>query len=90
MRSELAQVLVDISNPASLAFQESLHELGKICGIKELLPKSCILSGSLLDISLPSTSGRACEGTLDGSRVRVKRVISYPEGDPQKAKEVRF
>ena len=29
------------------------------------------------------------EGTLDGSRVRIQRVRTYPGGDPRKLKEVR-
>ena len=30
-----------------------------------------------------------CEGTLGDSKVRVQRVRLYPQGDPQKVKEVR-
>jgi hypothetical protein len=55
-----------------------------------VLPKSCILSDSLLVVGLPSASGRGYEGTFDGSKVRVLRTRSYPEGDLQKVKEVRF
>lgn len=87
--SEAAQVLVNISDPAAdLALQQSLHELGKICGIKELLPKSCTLPDSLLNVDAPSPSGRVCAGTLDGSRVRIKRVGVHQMGDPQNV-EVR-
>ena len=75
------QVLADISDHAGPIFRESLHELGKICGVKEVLPKSCTLSESLI--------GCVYEGTFNGSKVRVRRVRAYPGGDPQKAKEVR-
>ena len=73
----------------SLAFQEYLYELKTICGVKEILPKSCTLSGFLPDNSIPPASGCAYEGTLDGSKVRIQRVRMCPEGDPQKVKEVR-
>ena len=79
-----------ISNHASPAFQEYLHELKNICGVKEVLPKSYTLSSSLLAIGLPSVSGCVHEGTFDGSKVRIQRVIMYPKGDPQVFKTVRF
>jgi len=78
-----------MSNHASPAFQEYLHELKNICGIKEVLPKSHTLSSSLLVIGLPSVSGSVYEGTFDGSKVRIRRIV-YPEGDPQEFKMVRI
>ena len=48
--------------------------------MKEVLPKSCTLSESLL--------GCVYEGTLDGSKVRVRRLRMHPGGDPRKVKEV--
>ena len=80
---------MSISNHASPAFQEYLHELKNICGIKEVLPKSHTLSSSLLAIGLPSVSGFVHEGTFDGSKVRIRRIV-YPEGDPQGFKMVRI
>ena len=71
----------------NLTFQESLHELGRICGTKKLLPKSCALSGSRRGIG-SIASGCVCEGTLDDSKVRVERVRTQITGDPQKIKEV--
>ena len=65
-----------------------MQELKRICGVKEVLPASCTLSG-LPDNSLPPISGCVYEGTLDGSRVRIQRVRIYPGGDLQKVKEVR-
>ena len=55
-----------------------------------MLPTSCTLSpDSLLDTSPSSVSGYTHEGTLDRSKVRIKRVRIAPKGDPQKVKEVR-
>ena len=76
-----------ISNHASPAFQECLHELKNICGIKEVLPKSHTLSSSLPVISLPPASGRVHEGT---SKIRIQRVRMHLKGDPQRFKTVRF
>ena len=73
----------------SLAFQEYLHELKTICGVKEMLPESCTLSGFLPDDGHPPASGYVYEATLDGSKVRIQRVRMCPEADPQKVKEVR-
>ncbi|KAF9644929.1 hypothetical protein BDM02DRAFT_823150 [Thelephora ganbajun] len=83
----LDSVLVGIPDPTGSIFQECLHELGKICRVREILPKSCTVSDSLLEIGLPSTSGYAYDGALDGSKVRIQRVRSYPEGDPQEVKQ---
>jgi len=43
---------------------------------------------SLLDTSPSPVSGCTYEGTLGGSKVRIKRVRIVPKGDPQKVKEV--
>jgi hypothetical protein len=75
------QVLVDISDHTGPVFQESLQELRKICGVKQILPASCTLSESLV--------GCVYQGTFDGSKVRVRRVRTYPGVDMQKVKEVR-
>ena len=76
-----------ISNHASPAFQEYLHELKNICGIMEVLPKSHTLSSSLPVIALPPASERVHEGT---SKIRIQRVRMHPNGDPQTFKTVRF
>ena len=55
----------------------------------ELLPTSYTLSDSLLDAGLPSASGCVREGTVNGSRVRIKRVSMHRAGDMQKVKKVR-
>ena len=46
-----------------------------------MLPESCTVPESRL--------GCVYEGTLDGSKVRIRRVRVRPGRDPQKAKEVR-
>jgi len=81
---------MSISNHTSPAFQEYLHELRNICGVNEVLPKSCALSNSLLAIGLPSVSGSTHEGTFGGSKVRIRRVIMYSEGDPHMLGIVRI
>jgi len=78
---------MSISNHASPAFQEYLHELKDICGIKEVLPKSHTLSISFPVISLPPASGRVHEGT---SKIRIQRVRMHSNGDTQIFKTVRF
>ena len=80
---------MSISNHASSAFQEYLHELRNICGVNGVLPKPYTLSSSLLSIGLPSVSGSVHEGTFGGSKVRIRRVTMYPSGDPQTFKMVR-
>ena len=79
-RSPLAQVLCEISDPSSAPFQELLDELKRICGVKNVLPTTCILSDSLPEY----THG----GIFDGSKVRIKRVQTHSQGGPQKANEV--
>ena len=81
---------MSISNHASSAFQEYLHELRNVCGDSEVLPKSCILSSSLLAIGLPSVSGSVHEGTFDGGKVRIQRIIVYPNEVPRTFGMVRF
>ena len=71
---------MEISDRAIPIFQETLRELGKICGLKEVLPKSWTLPESLL--------GCVYKGKFNGSKVRIRRVRMYPGGDPQKVKEV--
>ena len=76
-----------MSNHASPAFREYLHELKDICGIKGVLPKSHTLSSSLPVIGLPPVSGSVHGGTL---KVQIRRVRMHPNGDPQIFKTVRF
>ena len=81
LRSTLFQVLTDIPDRTSVLFRRSLQDLRKICGVNDVLPESCTVPESRL--------GCVYEGTLDGSKVRIRRVRVRPGGDSQKAKEVR-
>jgi len=69
---------VDGLAPSSDASQKCLSELKQICGARAILPTSYTLSSHNLTISSePFASGGygdVYQATLDGSRVRVKRV----------------
>ena len=83
---------LDMLDPASSGFQKCLRELRNICGTRMILPTSCTISSSLMSTGLhPITSkgpGDSYEGTLDGSKVCVKRVQVYSKGDPEKVTKV--
>ena len=59
-----------------------------------ILPTSHILSSSILDVGhqpvASGGSGEIYEGTLNGSRVCVKRVRIYSEDGPDKMTRVHF
>ena len=59
-----------------------------------ILPSSCILSSSVLNISRQPVasggSGDIYQGTLDGSTVCVKRVRIYSKEGPEKTKKVCY
>jgi len=86
-----AQVL-DGLDPSSAASRKCLRELRSICGIKGILPISYTLSSHLLNIGPePFASGGFGDiynGTLDGSRVCIKRVRAYAKDGQQKAIKV--
>ena len=65
-----------------------LHELGIICGTREILPESCTIPGSSLDTVLSFVSGHVYEGTLNGSKVLVERLWMYSNDAPQGVKQV--
>lgn len=77
-------------DPASPPFQESLHELKRICSAQKVLPKSWTISDSLPTVGSPVAFGHAREGTLDGSKVRIKPVIVHFEEEVQNVEEVRY
>ena len=89
---KLAQAL-DNLDPSGPAFRKCLRELRNRCSAGGILPTSYTLSPHLLNVgSEPFASGGrgdVYEGTLDGSRVCIKRVKVYTQGDPQKAARVR-
>ena len=89
----LAQVL-DGLNPSSPAFRKCLRELRRICGARGILPTSYTLSSHLLAMGPePFASGGygdVYDGTLDGSRVCVKRIRMYSRDGPGNAAKVCY
>ena len=85
---------LDVLDPTTPGFRRCLRELRKICGTRTILPASCTLSPSHLDINLhPVASGGpgdVYEGRLNGSKVCVKRVRVYSGDSPTKATKVHY
>ena len=85
------QVLNSLDPPHS-GFWECLDELRKICGSWMILPTSYTLSSSLLNVDCQPVAsggtGDVYEGTLNNSRVCVKRVRVYSKDGPGKATKV--
>ncbi|KAF9645728.1 kinase-like protein [Thelephora ganbajun] len=79
---------LDHLDPSGAASRKCLRELRSICGTRAILPTSYTLSNELLDIGPdPFASGGfgdVYHGTLNGSRVCVKRVRVYIRDGPQK------
>ncbi|KAF9645415.1 kinase-like protein [Thelephora ganbajun] len=75
-------------DPSGAASRKCLRELGSICSTNAILPTSYTLSADLLDISTDPFAWGGCgdvyRGTLNGSRVCVKRVRIYTKYGPQK------
>jgi hypothetical protein len=88
-----SQALDDL-DPASSAFRKCLHELRHVCNTGTIFPLPYTLSP--LDLAVchqPVASGDSCgvyEGSLNGSRVCVKRVRIYTKDGPKKAIQVHF
>ena len=87
-----AQAL-DCLDPSGPAFRKCLRELRSRCGTGGILPASYILPSRRLNVgSEPFAAGAygdVYEGTLDGSRVCIKRIRMYNPDGPQKAARVR-
>ena len=83
---------LDGLDPSSAAFRKCLRELRSICGTRGILPASYMLSSDLLDVAPdPFASGGygdVHKGTLDGSKVCIKRVRVYARDGPQKTARV--
>ena len=88
-----AQALDDL-DPSGAAFRKCLRELRSVCGTRGILPTSYTLSPHLLNIDPdPFASGGYGDvygGTLDGSRVCIKRVRVYARDGPKKATKARY
>ena len=77
----------------SAAFRKCLRELKKICGSRQILPRSYTLPYNLTIQSEAFTSGGFGDiyrGTLDRSEVCVKRVRVYATDGQKEASRVRF
>jgi len=85
---------LDGLDPSSRASRKCLRELRSVCGTRMILPTSCIIPPHLPTIDLEPFAcggfGDVYHGTLDGSRVCIKRVRMYTEDGPQKATKVRY
>ena len=86
-----AQALDDIDS-SKAAFRKCLRELRTICGTGTILPTSYTLSSHLLSVSPDPVAlggyGDVHEGTLNGSRVCVKRMRVYAEHGSKEAAKV--
>ncbi|KAF9642913.1 kinase-like protein [Thelephora ganbajun] len=76
-------------DPSGAASRKCLRELRNICGTNAILPTSYTLSADLLGVGTDPFAwggfGDVYHGTLNGSRVCVKRVRVYTKYGPQKA-----
>ena len=85
---------LDLLDPFSPAFRKCLSELRTISSTSGILPTSYALPSGLLNIApepfASGGSGDVYEGTLDGSRVCIKRIWAYIQDGPQKATTVRY
>jgi hypothetical protein len=85
---------LDRLEPSSSAFRKCLRELKNLCGTRGIIPTSCTPLSQLLDISpKPFASGGygdVFEGTLNGSKICVKRVRVYSRDPPEKAMNVSY
>ena len=88
-----AQAL-DCLDPCSPAFRKCLRELKNVSGTRGILPTPYMLSSDLLNIAPePFASGGygvVYEGSLNSSKVCVKRIQVYIQDGPQKAAKVHY
>ena len=85
--------ILDTLDPSSSTFRRCLRELRHICGTRTILPTSYTFSSQRLGIGhrpvASGGSGDVYEGTLDGSKVCVKRVRVYSRDGQTKSTKVR-
>lgn len=91
--SPRAPQILGTLQPRSHASRECLRNLRAECGSKKTLPQSYLLSVSLLEVDRwPIASRGSCDvyqGTYRGSKVCVKKLRVYSNGEPEKARCVR-
>lgn len=87
------QVLDDL-DPSGLASRKCLRELRSICGTRMILPASYTLPAHLLHINddpfVSGGFGDVYEGTLNCSKVCIKRLRVYTVNDPKTFRKVRY
>ena len=85
---------LDGLDPSTSTFRKCLLELRSICGTRVILPTSYTLPPQLLRTDpFPLASGGygdVFEGTLDSSKVSIKRVRVYTQDGLQKAAKASF
>jgi hypothetical protein len=85
---------LDGLDPSGNASRKCLRELRSICGTRGILPTSYTLPPDSLSVDPgPFTQGGygdVYRGTLNGSRVCIKRMKVYTRDDPQKAAKVCY
>ena len=90
---KLAQAL-DCLDPSSSASRKCLRELRSICGARVKLPTSYTLPFQVLEIEeMPFTGGASSDvykGTLNGSKICVKRIQVYAQDIHQTTAKVYF
>ena len=83
---------LDGLDPSGPAFRKCLRELRSRCGDGGILPASYTLAPHLLNVGsepfASGTYGDVYDGTLDGSKICVKRIRVYTQPGPQKAAKV--
>lgn len=90
---KLEQVLDDLDH-SSPTFRKCLRELRSVCGTRGVLPTSYALSSRPLDIEPEPFAwggyGDVYLGSLDGSKVCMKRVQMHNMSASQRANEVCY
>ncbi|KAF9643194.1 hypothetical protein BDM02DRAFT_3151818 [Thelephora ganbajun] len=81
---------LDGLDPSAVAFRKCLRELRSVCGANAILPTSYMLLTDLVNIdSIPFASGAygdVYHGTLNSSRVCIKRIRVYHLGHERATK----
>ncbi|KAF9789481.1 kinase-like protein [Thelephora terrestris] len=94
---ELAEFLdraLDVLDPAGPGFRRCLRQLRNTCGARMILPKSYTPASQSLAVGAQPVasggSGDVYEGTLNGSKVCVKRVRMYLTKGPEEATKTLY
>ena len=84
---------LDALDPTGPAFPTCQRELTRVCGVREILPKSYTISDPLSYTGVgPVASGafaNVYEGNLGDSKVSIKQARIYSKGDQRGVQKVR-